>query len=365
MSELPYFPVFVDDVLADVSDFDDAESGAYLLLMLGCWKEGGTLPADQKRLARRAKTEPSRWGAVWAVIGRYFVSDGDRISHPRVTAERARALDMQEARRRGAEKTNAQRGAQRALSDTPSARSTGRSEGRSEGRSRVGIPSPSPSPSPSVDPSLNPTPGEGEGSAPPVPGILLPPFDLFWDRAERGSNPKGTRHEALREWEARGKPDPELLLEQWKAYLASLGDGHSMKVSTWLSQRGWEERWERALTTTERTLKNFTARHEQMFTEGREVAKKTRRETPPRVPCQFHCLTDTKGKRAPNPAPECPECERIWSAQREKHCHLHRDQAARGKVALHHNEGCPECRHVAAISKDPASAGDLVREAEA
>ena len=147
-AELPYMPIFVNDVLARMADRDATERGASLSLMLGCWKAGGSLPLDHRRLARLAGVDASQWDSVWQVIASDFEVDGDQIRHPVVTAEMSRAREMQDARRRGAEVTNAQRRAQRnGQRDAERTDSAALSE-RTAGRSRVGIPSPDPSPSP-------------------------------------------------------------------------------------------------------------------------------------------------------------------------------------------------------------------------
>jgi uncharacterized protein YdaU (DUF1376 family) len=98
--ELPFFSIPVRDVLAEIADLDDAERGAYLSLVLGSWAEGGPLSADPQRLARRAGTDRARWESTWSVIGRFFQVDGDRISHPLVDREMARAREQKEVRQR-------------------------------------------------------------------------------------------------------------------------------------------------------------------------------------------------------------------------------------------------------------------------
>jgi uncharacterized protein YdaU (DUF1376 family) len=133
--------VFVRDALARMAGRDAAERGAAWSLMFGIWDARGAIVFDPRRLARLAGVEPESWDAIWKAISTDFEIDGDQLRHPTVTAEMGRAREIQNARRRGAEATNAQRRAERTLSGAPSERITG--------RSNVGIPSPSPSPSPS------------------------------------------------------------------------------------------------------------------------------------------------------------------------------------------------------------------------
>jgi uncharacterized protein YdaU (DUF1376 family) len=150
-AELPYMPLFVHDVLAEIADLDDAERGAYVSLLFGLWAEGGSLPLDPRRLARRAGTDPARWDAIWSVISRFFVVANGAIAHAMVTSEMARAREQRDARRRGADATNAQRSAKRhAQRDAQRTVSVAPSETHRDADCDT---PPSPSPSPSPDPS--------------------------------------------------------------------------------------------------------------------------------------------------------------------------------------------------------------------
>jgi hypothetical protein len=208
-----------------------------------------------------------------------------------------------------------------------------------------------------------------------VPGIPLTPFDVWFERAEAGDNGKGTRKAARRAYDEQGKPPVDLLEEQWQAYLASLGDAHSLHISSWIAERGWEQEWEPwvspATRITMASMKKFTDRHAQ-GPKYRDLAPRcgfhsahspelkapapdpeciacervAKRETSEPVPrktalerarllCTFHQLNTTSGQRAPEPNPECPTCERIWAATRRQ------------------------------TSEEPAPAGDLLSRGEA
>jgi uncharacterized protein YdaU (DUF1376 family) len=160
-AELPIVSLFVHDVLAEISDLDDAERGAYLSLLLGLWAEGGSLPLEARRLARRAGTDPARWDAIWSAISRFFIAADGAITHAMVTTGMARAREQRDARRRGANATNAKRsagrGAQRPLSAVPSESDTDADCGTP--------PSPSPSPSPDLDPAPDPDVARAERRA--------------------------------------------------------------------------------------------------------------------------------------------------------------------------------------------------------
>ena len=105
-----YMPWYVSDYLMDTADLDVAEHGAYSLLLMHMWKQGGTLPADHDRLARLARVpDPERWASIWQVIGDYFQPAGPgRITQKRLTKEldkaRKKKTDARDSGSRGASK---------------------------------------------------------------------------------------------------------------------------------------------------------------------------------------------------------------------------------------------------------------------
>jgi uncharacterized protein YdaU (DUF1376 family) len=164
--DLPYMTLWVADALAELADLDDAERGAYLSLMIGCWKDGGSLPLDSKRLARRAGTDPAQWEARWGVIQRFFEVDGGSIRHPAVTAEMTRARKALEDRRRIAAETNAKRAAKRDA-ERDAERDGHRNDDRNAGPdASYPHPHPDPHPDPQPEPEPEPEP-EREGTLAP------------------------------------------------------------------------------------------------------------------------------------------------------------------------------------------------------
>lgn len=110
----------------------DAEA-AYMRLLWEEW-ESGSLPADPEQVAELLPRKfQRRWKAIWTQIEAKFpLSDGVR-RNPRATAERLRADDVIERRRKGAKVTNearwkvAERHGERSLSDSLSDTSSDRS----------------------------------------------------------------------------------------------------------------------------------------------------------------------------------------------------------------------------------------------
>jgi len=87
-----FMPLFVADYLADTTDLTTEEHGAYLLLLMASWRNGGTITSDHAKLARIAKLSPARWRAAWESLSRFFVVDGDSMHQKRLRAEHEKAM---------------------------------------------------------------------------------------------------------------------------------------------------------------------------------------------------------------------------------------------------------------------------------
>lgn len=98
------------DFFADTGDLDDAEGGAYLHLLGHMWLQGGTLPDDQERLRRLAKSPKERWPGVWDRIRSFFTqADEGRITQKRLELEMQKAVDLKEQRKLRTEAARAAR----------------------------------------------------------------------------------------------------------------------------------------------------------------------------------------------------------------------------------------------------------------
>lgn len=91
-------PLNIEDYLADTAHLSAAEHGAYMLLIMRYWKDGG-LPADEKMVARYSRLDASQWTESRDVIAAFF-SDGWR--HRRIDAELEKASDIIQKRRAAA-----------------------------------------------------------------------------------------------------------------------------------------------------------------------------------------------------------------------------------------------------------------------
>jgi uncharacterized protein YdaU (DUF1376 family) len=160
--DLPLIQMFVDDAMAETAQMDATEGGVYFKMLLGCWRGGGSLPFEPRRLARLAGLDPTLWDQVWAALAACFVvSDDGKVSHPPSVTQMARARKLRKDRQDNAAETNkkrrengakrdaernVKRDAQRAPTATLSERETSRAA------VRILEPDPDPAPNPSAKP---------------------------------------------------------------------------------------------------------------------------------------------------------------------------------------------------------------------
>lgn len=77
MAEFPIMPMHWDAYFADTTHLTTLEHGAYLLLLGAMWRAGGSLPNDDKRLARFAGLTNGQWTRAKLVIWPFLrVMDG-------------------------------------------------------------------------------------------------------------------------------------------------------------------------------------------------------------------------------------------------------------------------------------------------
>lgn len=88
----PWMPLYVGDYLADTRRLSTLEHGAYMLLIMEYWQQGG-LPDDDAKLARIAGLSKDEWLDIRDAISELFMS-GWR--HKRIDAEMKRAQEKSE-----------------------------------------------------------------------------------------------------------------------------------------------------------------------------------------------------------------------------------------------------------------------------
>jgi uncharacterized protein YdaU (DUF1376 family) len=94
-----WMPLYIADYLADTMHLSTEQHGAYLLLIMACWKRGGTLPDDEAQLAAMARLPAAAWRKMAPVIRGVFAADAGLLVHGRVSAEAQKAARMAEISR--------------------------------------------------------------------------------------------------------------------------------------------------------------------------------------------------------------------------------------------------------------------------
>lgn len=84
--------LWTDDFLADTTGLDRAEIGSYLLLLMAAWRsKTGTLPDDDRLLARMARCSPAQWRRTRPLMLRFFEIVNQEWQQGRLMREREKA----------------------------------------------------------------------------------------------------------------------------------------------------------------------------------------------------------------------------------------------------------------------------------
>lgn len=89
-SSPPWMPLHVGDYLSDTGHLTVVEHGAYLLLIMRYWQDGG-LPTDEKLIARYAHLTAEQWSESRDVLVALF---DEGWKHKRIDAELAKASEI-------------------------------------------------------------------------------------------------------------------------------------------------------------------------------------------------------------------------------------------------------------------------------
>jgi uncharacterized protein YdaU (DUF1376 family) len=96
-------PLHIDDYLADTGHLTGAEHGAYMLMIMHYWQNGG-LPENERLIARIARMDAAQWQESRDILAMLF---GENWTHKRIDAELAKADEIIEKRRAAAEARHA------------------------------------------------------------------------------------------------------------------------------------------------------------------------------------------------------------------------------------------------------------------
>lgn len=92
MSAADGMMLWTDAYLADTGHLTTAQHGAYLLILMAMWRNGGSLPNEEKRLARTARMTVGAWRKIAPEVLNLLTVEGDSITQKRLQKERVSAL---------------------------------------------------------------------------------------------------------------------------------------------------------------------------------------------------------------------------------------------------------------------------------
>lgn len=81
----PYMPFYVGDYIKKTQHLTTEQHGAYLLLIFSMFAAGGSLPNDDRKLARIARLSNTKWASNRDDILEFFTVEGDILTHTKVT----------------------------------------------------------------------------------------------------------------------------------------------------------------------------------------------------------------------------------------------------------------------------------------
>lgn len=105
----PWMPIYIADYRINTVHLSATEHGAYLLLIMRYW-EAGSLPDDDRHLARIACMSDREWRSIKPVVQAFFY---DGWKHKRIDAELAKAAEKISKRSAAAQAMHVQRRSKR------------------------------------------------------------------------------------------------------------------------------------------------------------------------------------------------------------------------------------------------------------
>jgi len=103
MAEYPAMPLWTDAYLADAGHLTTLEHGAYLLLLMTMWRNGGHLDNDDVKLARYCRLTRGQWNRIKPTILEFFHVADEQITQTRLTREYAFVRQRSESAKHSAD----------------------------------------------------------------------------------------------------------------------------------------------------------------------------------------------------------------------------------------------------------------------
>ncbi len=84
MSKAPAMPMYWDAYIADTTHLTIDEHGAYMLLLGAMWRRDGSIPNDDKDIARILGVTVAKWKKIKARLNGFLTIDDDKISQEKL-----------------------------------------------------------------------------------------------------------------------------------------------------------------------------------------------------------------------------------------------------------------------------------------
>ncbi len=207
MSNRAWMPLHIADYLADTGHLTATEHGAYLLLIMHYW-QNGSLPENERVIARIAKLSPEQWEESRDMLAMLF---GPGWTHKRIDAELLKADDIIEKRRSAA---SARHGKSKSNASAEQVQSI---------CSDTGVPP--------ITYNRSSSLRSEDASA--------PEFEKFWQEFPNQVG-RPTAEKAFSK--ARKRASLDEIVDGAKAYAAKADDRQWMNPVTWLSGDHWADR---------------------------------------------------------------------------------------------------------------------------
>lgn len=86
-----WMPLYIGDYLADTQHLTRSEHGAYLLLIMAYWRNGGPLPDNAKHMQCICKASAKDWQSLASTVSSFFEVGEEVWRHKRIDQEMERA----------------------------------------------------------------------------------------------------------------------------------------------------------------------------------------------------------------------------------------------------------------------------------
>lgn len=240
MAQFPSLPLWTDAYLADTGHLTTIEHGAYLLLLITMWRNGGKLPNDDKQLARFARMTGGQWARIKPNIMPFFTVLSDGITQGRLTDE------LGIVRQKSAKQSNSAKAKWRKEHNKRHA-SAYAEDGIGDIPNECHSDAPISTPTIEEDKSSSLLSETSSDRAPEKAKTgrkttgYTPDFEAFWDDYPR--SPNMSKSKALAGWKklTSGERDAcAKAVPAYKAFLASKPDHPTMHATTFINERRFE-----------------------------------------------------------------------------------------------------------------------------